>query len=106
MISEISTADLEKLLDSSTPIELIDVREPYEYTEGHIRGSRLIPLNTLLSRLSEIDFSLPVYMICRSGGRSGMAAMWMASEKKSATNIRGGMMGMESIRSKYIEKGK
>lgn len=37
MISEISTADLEKLLDSSTPIELIDVREPYEYAEGHIR---------------------------------------------------------------------
>jgi rhodanese-related sulfurtransferase len=38
---------------------LIDVRQPAEYTEQHIPGSRLIPLGELENRLSELDPAKP-----------------------------------------------
>ena len=38
---------------------LVDVRQPVEYTEQHIPGSRLIPLGELENRLSELDPAKP-----------------------------------------------
>lgn len=53
---------------------IIDVREPFEYAEGHVEGSVNIPLNTVQNRVDELEqMSKPLVMVCRSGGRSGMA---------------------------------
>lgn len=53
---------------------IIDVREPFEYAEGHIEGAVNIPLNTVQNRVDEFEqMSKPLVMVCRSGGRSGMA---------------------------------
>ncbi len=38
---------------------LVDVRTPEEYQEGHLPGARLIPVNELADRLSEIDPAKP-----------------------------------------------
>lgn len=53
---------------------LVDVRNRPEYSAGHIPGSRNIPLH----RLDEIediapDRSTPIFLYCRSGGRSSQA---------------------------------
>lgn len=50
--------------------QLVDVREPREWTDGHIPGSIHIPLGDLVGRAGELDKSLPVVAICRSGRRS------------------------------------
>ncbi|MGM8214096.1 rhodanese-like domain-containing protein [Bacillaceae bacterium W0354] len=54
--------------------QLIDVREPNEFENGHILGARNIPLTQLKQRLIEIRKDQPVYLYCQSGARSTRAA--------------------------------
>ena len=50
----ISPAELEKLLDSSTPPRVVDVRTPAEFETAHITGSHNVPLDVLREHQSEI----------------------------------------------------
>ena len=54
--------------------QLVDVREPEEWAEGHIPGSIHIPLGDLAGRARELIKETPVITICRSGQRSLAAA--------------------------------
>lgn len=54
---------------------IVDVREPYEWSEGHIPGALLIPLGSLARRSGELDPSKDVIAVCRSGNRSISAAL-------------------------------
>ena len=38
---------------------LVDVRQPQEYEQGHLPGARLIPMGELESRLGELDPTKP-----------------------------------------------
>lgn len=59
---------------------IIDVRTPGEFKEGHIRGSRNIPLDGIRNKLAEIKkLQKPVITVCRSGARSNMARSILAS---------------------------
>ncbi|HAA01726.1 MAG TPA: rhodanese-like domain-containing protein [Flavobacteriales bacterium] len=54
---------------------IIDVRTPQEYKGGHIKGSQNIPLYKIDAQVESIrKKGKPVITVCRSGGRSGMAA--------------------------------
>lgn len=53
---------------------LIDVRQPDEYQAGHLAGARLMPLDTVPDRSSELDRSKPVFVYCTAGVRSRAAA--------------------------------
>jgi len=50
--------------------QLVDVREPDEWVDGHIPGSIHIPLGELGRRSDELFKELPVVVLCRSGMRS------------------------------------
>ena len=63
--------DLLALKAAGAPI--VDVRTPAEFAQGHVAGSRNIPLDQFQARMSEIDPEQPVLLCCASGGRSGMA---------------------------------
>lgn len=53
---------------------LLDVRTPQEFKEGHIKGSKNFPLQTLQNNLETISkLPKPILTVCRSGNRSGMA---------------------------------
>ena len=72
---------------------LIDVREPHEWSAGHLQGALHIPLGELPERLAEIPkHDAPIFM-CRSGGRS-MAACQMALHAgiASPANLEGGLL--------------
>lgn len=43
----------------SEEYNLVDVRQPEEYKQGHLPGSRLIPVGELPSRLAELDPNKP-----------------------------------------------
>jgi rhodanese-related sulfurtransferase len=59
---------------------IIDVRTVGEFKEGHIRGSRNIPLDSIQNKLAEIKrLNKPVITVCRSGARSNMARSILAS---------------------------
>ena len=54
---------------------LLDVRTPQEYREGHIPGSKNVPLQQL-DKISAIadNKDIPLFVYCHSGGRSRQAA--------------------------------
>lgn len=73
---------------------VIDVREPQEWSQGHIPGARHIPLGQLSSRLNELDKykDRPLITQCRSGMRSASAASTL--KKAGFTkiyNLKGGI---------------
>lgn len=47
--------------------QLVDVRTPEEYAQGHIAGSKLLPIQELESRQGEIRKDKPVLLYCHSG---------------------------------------
>ena len=76
-------------------IQLIDVREPAEYSDalGHIAGTRLLPLSDLAQHMGEIDPARPVVTICRSGARSAQAVVLLQKAGYTAlANLAGGML--------------
>ena len=95
MYKEISAQKLKSWISEKKDIQMIDVREPYEYKDSHIPGAKLIPLGTLAGKLGEIDKKKPVVFICRSGSRSGMATQIASSKGYDAYNMEGGMLDWE-----------
>lgn len=65
------------LVQHAPEVLLLDVREPDEFRGelGHIAGSELSPLQTLEARAAALPQQQPVVTVCRSGGRSGKAAL-------------------------------
>ena len=59
---------------------LLDVRTPEEFREGHIPGSRNLPLQDLEEAPAVIESeAVPVFLYCRSGNRSATAARILRS---------------------------
>ena len=72
---------------------LVDVRGEDEYAEGHIPGSVNIPLQLLpMKKGLPEDLDTPIFVYCRSGGRSRRAAAFL--EKEGYENVKniGGIM--------------
>src|SRR5512145_407783 len=71
-------------------VELVDVREPWEYAQGRIPGSRLAPLATVPGLVGEFPTDRPVYLVCHVGGRSAQAAAYLSQRGLDAVNVAGG----------------
>ena len=105
LMRSVSVHDLKAALDGTTgdgvePVEVIDVREPWEYAEGHVPGARLVPLASVPQHLNDFpqDFprDRPVYLVCHVGGRSAQAAHFLAQRGVDAVNVDGGTADWES----------
>ena len=70
---------------------LLDVREDDEWAAGHVPGARHIPLGELGARTAEVPQGQAVFVICRSGTRSGRAAQALTGAGWQAINVAGGM---------------
>lgn len=57
--------------------QLVDVRTPAEFAQGHAPGTVNIPLDEFVARVGELDPARPVILCCASGGRSGMAKQFL-----------------------------
>lgn len=65
---------------------LLDVRNKDEYQSGHVPGSKNIPLFLLPAEMSSLNRSLPVVVVCLSGGRSAQAVNLLKSQGFEAYN--------------------
>ena len=66
----ITPRDLKKRLDAGEAPVLLDVREPWEYEAARIKGSKLLPMNEMPERVSELDPAAETVVICHHGSRS------------------------------------
>jgi len=70
---------------------LIDVREPYEFTAGHVKGAMNVPLGQLGGRLGKFDPDAETYVICQSGHRSASAVRALKRAGfENAYSVKGG----------------
>jgi adenylyltransferase/sulfurtransferase len=77
---EVEVADLRRWREEGRDLQLLDVRQPVEHSIAHIEGARLIPMNELPSRVSELDPARPVVAFCHHGPRSLRAAQWLRAQ--------------------------
>lgn len=84
---EVMSADL------PAGVFLLDVREDDEWAAGHAPDAVHVRLSELLQRSDEIPRDREVYVICRTGARSGYAASGLSRSGWSAVNVADGMTG-------------
>ena len=70
---------------------LLDVRESDEWAAGHAPGATHLPMSELTARMDELPDGDPLYVICRSGGRSARVAAYLSAQGYPAVNVEGGM---------------
>lgn len=97
VLREVTADALASALAAGAP--LFDVREPDEYSAGHVEGAVLVPLGEVPERVAEFPTGVEVYVICRSGARSGRACEMLARVGVEAINVAGGTNG-------WIESGR
>lgn len=76
----IAPGELADLLRSGSPLQLIDIREPFERSIASIEGSELIPMGALPSSLDRIRTDLPVVLFCHHAVRSASALRFLREE--------------------------
>lgn len=89
-----SNEELEKKLDVNENIVVLDVREAAEYAFNHIPNAISIPLGELEDRLSELNTADEIYVVCRTGNRSDLAAQKLA--EKGFANVINVVPGMSA----------
>jgi len=92
-ITEIDVDELAARLDGGA--RLIDVRQPDEYTSGHIPGAVLVPLAEVPNRLEAFSPTETNYLVCRSGARSMRAAELLSARGFDVINVAGGTLAWQ-----------
>lgn len=89
--NSINVNDIDGILKE---INLIDIREPYEFAHGSIRTAKNIPMGQLLSAPDKyLDKSKQYHIMCQSGGRSSSAVSSLLKAGYDVINVRGGFGG-------------
>ncbi|KKB38063.1 sulfurtransferase TusA family protein [Bacillus thermotolerans] len=70
----IDNKGLEKKLQENNSLVVLDVRETAEYAFNHIPSAISIPLGKLEERMNELSKEAEIYVVCRTGSRSDLAA--------------------------------
>ena len=98
---QIAVDELHARLAVGEPVQVVDVREDWEWAQGHIGQAAHIPLGELPRRLGELDPSHPIVFICHLGGRSDMAAR--VAQQHGRSDVASATGGMDAWEGKAYE---
>ena len=88
--TRITVDEARQMLDSNGAA-VIDVREPFEYTAGHVPNAALIPVATVYARREDLPRDKDVIFVCAVGQRSALACeMAAAAGLIRLYNLEGG----------------
>lgn len=96
--TDMDVADFAKFI-ADEGVQLVDVRTPEEYTEGHIKDAKNINVfdtDFIEKAMKSLDTSKPVAVYCRSGKRSADAAQKLSEKGFSVTNLKGGILAWKA----------
>lgn len=87
-------------LPAELPSDLVvlDVREDDEWQAGHIEDALHIPLMQVPQRLSELPEDGRLLVVCKVGGRSAQATVFLRAQGRDAVNLAGGLLAWERAR--------
>jgi rhodanese-related sulfurtransferase len=92
-MENITAVDLQKRLDAGEKLRIVDVREQWEYNEGHIPGSLLRPLGNIRTWAGEFPKQEELIVVCRTASRSGVAYKYLLSMGfTKVKNMSGGII--------------
>ncbi|HYU51688.1 MAG TPA: molybdopterin-synthase adenylyltransferase MoeB [Gemmatimonadaceae bacterium] len=92
-VKEIQPSQLAARLEEGEELEIIDVREPYEWQINHIPGARLVPLDHIASEIPRLDKKKETILYCKVGARSMSAARQLADAGVAEVrNLAGGIL--------------
>ncbi|MFZ2125708.1 MAG: rhodanese-like domain-containing protein [Candidatus Saccharimonadales bacterium] len=81
---------------------IIDVREPYEFTTGHVKGAINIPPDKLMSGAKKLDGTpkdSEIIVYCRTGSRSHVAKIIL--DRLGYTNVTNGI-NKDIVNARYL----
>lgn len=85
----INVNDIDNLIGK---IDLIDIREPFEYREGSIKTAKNIPMGQLLEEPNKyLEKNKEYHIVCQSGGRSQRACSKLTGLGFDVVNVAGGV---------------
>jgi hydroxyacylglutathione hydrolase len=91
-VPQISVHDLEQWIDDGRDLVVIDVREPFEWLEGHIASAIHLPMMEALQRAADVPADRPKAVVCAGGLRSSTV---ISALKRAGLadwyNVTGGM---------------
>lgn len=90
--TQVDVAGLKAALDAGRVPLLLDVRSRLEFASGHVPGSVNVPIDQIEGRLGELSpwKGVPIYVICKVGGRSATAAEAMRRVGLHPVDVQGG----------------
>ncbi len=79
-------------------VQLVDVRTPQEYAAGHLKNADNVNVfdADFITKMAKYKKDEPVYVYCRSGGRSMKAANMLKTKGYHVVNLNGGFNGWAS----------
>jgi len=101
--TDVEASDIGKLVKNKE--FLLDVREEYEYQDGHIKGAVNLPLREILGKKDSLPKDKDIYVYCRSGHRSADAVNFLKSLGfEKVHNVDGGFIDI-SFNEYHKDKG-
>lgn len=79
MVEEISPEELHERIASGTPPQIVDIRPPAAFEQGHIPGAENVPMTELAARIDEVDWADEIVVTCPIGQSSVQAARLIGS---------------------------
>tara|TARA_B100001250_G_C19146097_1_gene505901 strand:+ start:68 stop:400 length:333 start_codon:yes stop_codon:yes gene_type:complete len=105
-IMTLTAVELKGLMEAESSIQIIDVREPFEWDICHIKGAQLIPVNSIPNRKEKINKNQKTVVYCHHGMRSQRVIDYLNIEGfDNLLNLEGGIhawaMQVDSDMTKY-----
>ena len=91
-VPQMTVYDLNEWLDEGRDVAVIDVREPFEWREGHVEGALHLPMLEAVKRLDELPADRPKAVMCAGGLRSSTVISALERHGvRNCLNVTGGM---------------
>ena len=86
-------------------VQILDVREQFEWDAGHIEGAQHVPLSQVMATEVEgLDRDRPVVAVCKMGNRSEVAKLMLQARGFEAYNLLGGMEEWEQEQLPFVSE--
>ncbi|MBA9079075.1 rhodanese-like domain-containing protein [Rufibacter quisquiliarum] len=99
----LTATEVKRLIESNQDIVVLDVRTPYEFQEGNLKGAVNIDYTSpdFEQEIAKLDTAATYLLYCKSGNRSSKATAVMKSN--NFNNLYNATVGFDALRSAGVQ---